>query len=135
MNYTPDELLDATLAHIKAHPKEWNQISWRCSTGMCFAGTACSLAGGVWATKPDHYGAHFLLAKKGEHFQWGHFGKDGTQLKVVSAGDRAADLLDLTHEENNRLFDAGATLDDIREVVTEIKARHAIEARHASERN
>lgn len=39
------ELLQETLAYIKAHPKEWDQTEWFCGTSACFAGWAAVLAG------------------------------------------------------------------------------------------
>lgn len=38
------DLAIATLAAIKNNPQHWDQATWRCSTGMCFAGWAISIA-------------------------------------------------------------------------------------------
>lgn len=35
-----EKLLLETLAYIETHPQDWEQGSWRCGTGMCFAGHA-----------------------------------------------------------------------------------------------
>lgn len=45
-------LLRQTLDHIREHPQEWDQQTWRrttpCGSAMCFAGTAAMLAGATW---------------------------------------------------------------------------------------
>jgi uncharacterized protein YjbI with pentapeptide repeats len=38
------ELLDRALAHIDAHPEQWDQTAW-CGTAQCIAGWVCTLAG------------------------------------------------------------------------------------------
>ena len=43
-----------TLDYIKAHPEDWNQGEWRCSTGMCYAGWLVTLAGGTWKNQADN---------------------------------------------------------------------------------
>ena len=44
----PDfDFLERTYDHIAAHPETWAQDSWRCETGMCFAGTMADLHPGV----------------------------------------------------------------------------------------
>lgn len=39
------ELAYAVLDQIDAHPEAWDQGTWWCETGGCFAGWACSLSG------------------------------------------------------------------------------------------
>lgn len=46
------ELLDAALAAIDADPQSWNQDYWRCSTGMCLAAHAATVAGAKWIAAP-----------------------------------------------------------------------------------
>jgi hypothetical protein len=38
-------LLRATLEHIKADPKHWNQQRWKCRSSYCFGGWAIILGG------------------------------------------------------------------------------------------
>lgn len=47
------DLLERTMLHILDKPGEWLQSSWRCESGMCFAGWAATLAGGQWLLTPD----------------------------------------------------------------------------------
>lgn len=42
-------LADTFCAVLRAN-EAWVQTSWRCSTGMCFAGWGLTLAGGAWAS-------------------------------------------------------------------------------------
>src|SRR5690606_2757920 len=57
------DLLKRTLTHIETHPDTWNQAEYRCRTGLCFAGWAAVLAGGVWlSTDPDGVDRDVLVA-------------------------------------------------------------------------
>jgi hypothetical protein len=45
-----EELARRALKEIKARPEEWEQDTWRCRTGMCFAGFVAFAAGATWAS-------------------------------------------------------------------------------------
>jgi hypothetical protein len=103
-------LLRKTLEHIEAHPQEWDQMYWRCETGMCFAGTACDLDGGQWA---DADGSD-LLQRDGEPDEDNYgFVSPG----LIHAATRARRILGLDLLEAGWLFRPGNTLDDLREQV------------------
>lgn len=44
-------LAEQVLGVIDARPEEWDQQSWRCETGMCFAGWAAELTEAQWLTE------------------------------------------------------------------------------------
>jgi len=44
------ELAERAIKAIEANPKEWQQGTWRCETGMCFAGWVAHMAGATWAS-------------------------------------------------------------------------------------
>lgn len=44
------ELADRAIKAIEANPQAWTQGTWRCKTGMCFAGWVAQMAGAVWVT-------------------------------------------------------------------------------------
>jgi len=46
-----------TLHYIEDHPEKWNQAIYRCGTVACFAGWACTLAGGRWVGLDDQLAA------------------------------------------------------------------------------
>lgn len=113
------KLLEATLAHIETHSEDWDQAQWRCSTGMCFAGWACTLAGGTWLTDPGDPLANLLIADSDEHVScW----VDG--VPVVNAELRARRLLGLTSEQASDLFHVSNTFDELCRLVAVIKAQH-----------
>ncbi|USC16985.1 hypothetical protein [Rhodococcus sp. 11-3] len=51
--------LSDTLDYIKAHPESWNQRTWRCETGMCYAGTAADRCPAVRWAHPALDQSHF----------------------------------------------------------------------------
>jgi hypothetical protein len=113
-------LLRQTLAHIEAHPETWEQAVYRCSTGMCFAGWACALAGGKWVSDATDPAAEYLVPEPADHE-----GDISTFLRVdgtrgVRAERRAARLLGLTDEQADDLFSAGNNILDLREYVSEL---------------
>lgn len=120
-------LLDQTLAHIEAHPGEWNQDFWRCGTGMCFAGWACQLAGGQWAhLDPDNEDlADYLHAEPGD---------EALPNELITAQERATRILGLTNHQAATLFAGSNTLGDLRRIVAEIKNKAAAEAKKADAR-
>ena len=105
-----------TLDYIKAHPEDWNQETWRCSTGMCYAGWLATLAGGTWLyPDPDNdedYGEGSLVPLAGED-------PDPVTAAVyddspnVHVSSRAGLLLGLSRTDALRLFDGDNKLEDI----------------------
>jgi hypothetical protein len=96
-------LLLETLAYIEEHPEEWDQQYYLCRTGMCFAGTACVLAG----CKP-----------------WYANERDGWSVHMKSPNNRLIDIdgyakkkLGLTELEGDLLFAMHNELEDIRDLV------------------
>lgn len=101
------ELLERTLAHIEAHPEEWNQGAWRCESGLCFAGTTAALCGGEWVYPAEHWQA--ALLKANEHPE-------------EAAWVRAQRLLRIDDDQAAELFDAANDLDDLHRIVADIKS-------------
>lgn len=48
------DLAFRTLDAIKKNPEVWDQGSWRCGSGMCFAGWAAMLTGAKWVYPQDN---------------------------------------------------------------------------------
>lgn len=113
------DLLLATWRQIKDHPETWEQDEWRCATGMCFAGWAAQLAGGVWSD--DHSG--LLIAEPGDEESGAWLGP----RQVIHAMHRAQRVLGITDHEagggNGGLFSADNDLADIRAHLTELLGR------------
>lgn len=110
-------LLRKTLEHIEHHPKEWNQAEWRCGSGMCFAGWACTFDGGQWAfdaANPGVQGVQDLLIAEPEDaaFAW-----TVADRSVVHTEERAIRVLGLTDDQADALFAGSNTLDDLRRMV------------------
>lgn len=112
-------LLRRTLDWIEKHPEEHDQTTWRCKTGMCFAGHAVTLAGGRWAfnAASDPNRAAYLHAVQGDdphqvRFIGGH--------RVIKARDRAQRILGLSDERADDLFDASNCRVDLREMVDDL---------------
>lgn len=119
-------LLEQTLAQIEAHPETWDQGSFRCGTGMCFAGWTAELAGGKWLTSADAECYADRLVPEGSD------GNDVTEEDCegcdspppppgVFAEVRAKRLLGLDARQSARLFDGSNGLDVIRALVAELK--------------
>jgi hypothetical protein len=97
------DLLRKTLAHVEAHPQEWNQSAWRTHLGLCFGSRACELAGGQWIhDDPHHAFAPYLVPEKGDARRDVSTLRDGP--KGVYAGVRARRILGLTDDQATRLF-------------------------------
>lgn len=119
-------LLCKTLAHIEANPSEWAQESWRCGSGMCFAGWAAELGGGAWHAGPDDYGELFdstpravaMVADDEDDPEDLLTLDDGTRVIHVRA--RASRILGLIAEEADWLFQAGNDLADLQDAVKQI---------------
>lgn len=106
-------LLQQTLGYIEAHPQTWEQRTYRCGTGMCFAGWASELAGGKWLTSdPDDDYAEYLLAEPGEPFA-----QERQGTLTVSVESRARRVLGLDEEQADDLFYGYNNRDDMRSIV------------------
>jgi len=109
-------LLRLTLKHIEMAPCTWDQQEWRrkaeCGTVMCFAGWACTLAGGQWYRASDHVFRSFLKAEDDDERPSG----------MVPAESRAKRVLGLTWQQANMLFHDSNTLADLHRIVDEICA-------------
>ena len=117
------DLLQRTLAHIKAHPEQWDQGNYAsqtdangCSTAYCFAGWAVTLA---------HPGAVPLFRPAPEH--WATDRTATTVLLDLSAGaepvsipDVAQEHLELDNEDAETLFLSDNTLDDLSKMVANL---------------
>lgn len=89
-------LLLAVSQYIHDHPETWVQNRWHCETGMCFAGHAASMTGGVWTEVP--YKDRLVYVPE-----------DGAVMGSVREygtwpADRAQRVLGLTDEQGDQLF-------------------------------
>lgn len=105
-----DQLIDDTVAYIRANPKEWAQDTWgwrgSCGTQACFAGTALLLSG---HTLQDTV----FLDRSG---------------KEVWPPDAARDELGLTSQQSSLLFHGVTDLlgvEGLDYVISEIRAGRA----------
>lgn len=98
------ELALRTLAQINATPEEWNQSSWRCNSGMCFAGWAAQLAGFEWA--PDHDWENGTTSPSENLVM-----PNGAQLSAGTVAHYALGLHNL--DDAPDLFNGGNGLDDL----------------------
>jgi hypothetical protein len=103
-------LLDQIIAHVKAHPEEWDQGNWvqktSCGTSYCIAGFATMF------TMPE-----------GHSFSFGKmYGNDTQNAYYVGTPDNsvaytirqyAEDALRLDYDQARILFDGGNTLEEI----------------------
>lgn len=100
------ELAYRVLDHIDADPETWNQEWWftvtECGTAACFAGWACTLSG----DRPD-------IGKRGLYFST-VFTAHGLYADVAA---RACDLLGITAEDADDLFDPRNTREDLDRLV------------------
>lgn len=111
-------LLRQTLEQIETHPETWEQGSYRCGTGMCFAGWAAELAGGHWLAGPDDAGNSYLIAEPDDGE--GAFIIRRSGEAVVDAHVRAQRILGLTWSQAEDLFDGSNTLLVLRQHVAEL---------------
>jgi len=123
-------LLEATMAYIETHPEEWNQETWRCGSGMCFAGWAATLNGREWATKDANAeGAADIVVKPGEFpFAGPEMVYDAdadvyrrTDRTVASVSVVAEHDLGLTEEQTDILFDGYNSRATLRTMVNALK--------------
>lgn len=105
-----DELLDATLAHIEAHPEDWNQDDWR----TCFAGHAATLAGGQWLASAESYEPErvYLIPEDDDV---------DTHRNRVHVSRRARRVLGLTVGQAEQLFLAARTSGTLCRMIDEIR--------------
>lgn len=134
------ELMERTLAHIEANPEHWQQTTWRCSTGMCFAGWAATLAGVEWVV-PDPGKAYELDGNGNYTYGWCTTGDvyvpSGMEVQsacefrgrlVASVEVVAKKVLGLNGWQARQLFCATNNLDALRYYVEEYRVRD-LEAR------
>jgi hypothetical protein len=107
-------VLDAAMAHIRAHPERHSQYAWRCETSMCLAGWVCELAGGQWAYPANSSESAVLLAAPEDETFW-IFTDDGRD--VIHAENRAARLLGCSDRTADGLFREAATLPELEQTV------------------
>lgn len=103
-------LLRKTLEHIEAHPEEWDQLTWRCETAMCFAGHAADLTGAQWVGSGKYITADPAIDHPLDIWSSG----------VTSASARAQTVLGLDEDQAAWLFAGSNTLDDLRCIVGEL---------------
>lgn len=97
------ELLRQTLEHIKANPQDWEQWTWRCETGMCYAGHAGMKAGFKWAPDELMYNGTLALSRN-------FLDKNGAEIYAPTL---AARELGLDEVESDILFWESNTLEDL----------------------
>jgi hypothetical protein len=117
-------LLRQTLAHIEAHPEDWNQGSWRCDTAACFAGHAALLAGATWAHRAeDGVDLENLADIDPEAYEAVCPPRaEGT----VRVSTYAQQVLGIKLGDAARLFEATNELDDLRRIVDELCAEGGV---------
>lgn len=113
----PDfELMDRVLDQITNHPQRWDQATWRrptgneCGTAMCFAGWVADLSGAEWYSN---------TAGSVE------FSKVDVGGEPVWVDEYATAVLGIKPWEAQHLYESSNTLDDIREIVEDLKIRYA----------
>lgn len=110
----PDfDLLDRVLHHIDGNP-EWKQGSYRCDSGMCFAGWTVALAGGQWVSDDINSIEYHDVVSVGAR-GWG----------PEHVHDWARMKLGLTVEEAEELFGGFNKLDTIVELIETLRAKYA----------
>lgn len=62
------DLIALTLGKIITTPEEWKQSTWRCGTGMCFAGHAAAIAGYQFVASANSAYAEYVRDDKGIAF-------------------------------------------------------------------
>lgn len=122
------ELLRRVLAHIEAHPEQWDQLSYRalvdCGTAYCFAGHVVGLTGGRWSAP---IGAEDADDDDDELPPLEDCVDVGDVIQHVSY--YAQNQLGITSGQADELFSPGNTLDDLRRIVGRICGdREAVDA-------
>lgn len=92
----------------------WAQFTWRCRSGMCFAGWAADLAGAHWKV-PDF---RYLPDRNGDVGS-----RDCDATVITPAGDEAfvwdyaREVLGITDVQASELFEPSNDIDDLRAIV------------------
>lgn len=102
-----NELLAQVLGAIKANPKHWDQSTWRCDTGMCFAGWTGELSH-EWNWEDSYTSRGFIRLDDGA-------------LEHNSVGNFAQDKLGLTSSQADALFNGYNNLEDLEAMVKELQ--------------
>jgi hypothetical protein len=125
---TPEQidLLRRTLRQIETHPETWNQGTWRCQSGMCFAGWTATLAGREWAYPDSSPDSSMLLAEEEDPQAFVMRWDDEPEVIYVATAAKA--LLGLDETEADLLFYGGNTLRTIKAYVANLIAGRDIEA-------
>lgn len=122
-------LLRKTLEHIEAHPEEWKQETWRCATGMCFAGWAVTIADRQWAADKNSSFGSFVVADENDRNAMGteniyksepgvlHPGIE----RIVNCDDAAIRELGISEDDADVLFDSDNDLHSLKLYVAEIE--------------
>lgn len=105
-------LLLKTLDHIRGNPEEWFQATWRCHTGLCFAGHAAVLAGATWVVADDE-------DEENPQYELVQY-PDGSAVAVDYAEAFAIRALDIDDDQAYRLFQWDNSIAVLEQVVTEI---------------
>ncbi|XVQ07305.1 hypothetical protein ACQP1W_32450 [Spirillospora sp. CA-255316] len=111
---TPNvDLLKRTLAHIEAHPEEWDQNEWctelDCGTAYCFAGWAIKLDGRATFTAVND----FVIDEDGTSQDTDDYAAGLLGIKSLERAERDCE---------EHLFAADNSLDDLRRIVGELCA-------------
>lgn len=121
------EALIATYDHIRRHPEEWIQTTWKCGTTYCYAGTVAAWFYGVRVNEgtdtasldTDAVLIDLSMYEIPEEFDsWGE--EEHQRGEKVHVFDFAGSILGLTRAEAADLFHANNTLDDIKRFIEEI---------------
>lgn len=117
-------LLQATLLHIQSFPEKWYQGDYRCSSGLCAAGTAGVLAGGRWVnSNPRGEANGFMVAEEDDDPD---FVTTRNGQPMIHVGNRARRVLGLGFYQSLELFSGGNTLEDLEGYVLEYTERGTI---------
>jgi hypothetical protein len=140
-------LIDATLEFIAALPvalpadvldgdvsgdgRAWVQESWRCGTGMCFAGWASALTGAVFPYAAENtsdgvecHGDRFVSASMVVRAADGENWAISDYAQHMLGLDTGRYSLGGGWYDTPRLFAGANTLEDIRDIVDEMRAEY-----------
>lgn len=112
-DHKPDVvMLRRVMTHIKDHPETWHQGSWRskteCGTRFCFAGWAVEFAeDACFFAYEDGYVSNYMIMYKDD---------------VIEAEIAARKILGISYRDAENLFNAGADIDELEDIVDQICA-------------
>lgn len=106
------ERLQQTLEFIKNHPEKWNQNRWV----ACFAG---------WTLRLDNPSITVDACVLGTRCCEVLY-EDERQLANYEIEERATELLDLSLDEAEALFQAGNTFEDLERIAGELAEHQAV---------